>query len=110
MQHTNTFGFDSTVTLQWICGNGNYKQFVGIQETQYIQWRQVGTAQIPAALGSCRYDADKLAVLWWQGPNQLSEPEKWPADILTSSTKDSEAEVKGVQELLAVAVENKRHF
>ena len=104
---------DSTVALHWIRGNGEYKQFVGnrvakIQEKQYIKWRHVGTAENPADLGSRGGSADKLTALWWQGPDWLSEPENWPSDILTTPSKESEAEVKTARELLAVAVENKQ--
>ena len=87
-------------------------QFMGnrvvkIQEQQYIQWRHIGTVENQTDLGSSGSDIDNFPVLWWQGPDWLSELEKWPADILTRSTKESE-EVKIVRELLAVAVENKQ--
>lgn len=46
----------STVALHWICGSGEYKQFVGnqvrkIQEEQ-INWKHVPTEQNPEDVGS----------------------------------------------------------
>ena len=46
----------STVALHWICGSGEYKQFVGnqvrkIQEKQ-INWKHVPTEQNPEDVGS----------------------------------------------------------
>ena len=48
---------NSSVALHWIKGVGNYKQFISnrvrkIQEKEYIQWRDVGTKETPADLGS----------------------------------------------------------
>ena len=47
----------SSVALHWIKGVGNYKQIISnrvrkIQEKEYIQWRDVGTKETPADLGS----------------------------------------------------------
>ena len=47
----------SSVALHWIKGVGNYKQFISnrvrkIQEKEYIQWRDVGSKETPADLGS----------------------------------------------------------
>ncbi len=67
---------DSTVALHWICGNGEYKQFVGnrvrkIQEKSYIEWRHVTSADNLADLGSQGGDVSKSANLWWRGPDWL---------------------------------------
>ena len=110
----NTHGWlDSTVALHWIRGDGHYMQFVKnrvekIRKKSYIQWRHVPTEDNPSDVGSRGGTIDKLTALWWQGPNWLSDPQRWPPDIMTSSSKESAAEeVKAVRELFAVALEKR---
>ena len=85
---------DNTVALHWIRGGGSaYKQFVAnrvnkIREKEYIQWRQVGTDQNPADIGSRGCQADKLSELWFKGPEWLTECDLWPGDILTKPNKE----------------------
>ncbi|KAK3742809.1 hypothetical protein QZH41_002738 [Actinostola sp. cb2023] len=100
---------DSTVALHWILGNGDYKQFVNnrirkIQEKGYIQWRHVSSGENPADLGSRGGQVDESCELWWKGPSWLSKPEEWPANIVTSPTKESQTEAKAIKQVLAVAV------
>ena len=52
----------------------------------------------PADLGSRGGQVDD-SKLWWQGPEWLSEKEKWPRDIVTSRTPESQAEAKITKEL-----------
>ena len=82
---------DSTVALHWICGNGQYKQFVAnrvskIHQRPEIQWRHVPTQDNPADLGS---RGGKTTELWWKGPEWLSDREKWPPNPLISASAAS---------------------
>ena len=103
---------DSSVALHWICGMGNYKQFVHnrvqkIQAKEFIQWRHVGTLENPADLGSWGGGVSETRDLWWQGPEWLSHPECWPPDIITSATQETLTEAKTVRELFKVAMAEK---
>ena len=101
---------DSTVALHWIRGDGEFKQFVGnrvrrIQEKSYIEWRHVTSADNPADLGSRGGDVSKSAALWWNCPAWLLDQDKWPPNINTQDTSETQAETKAaVKELFAVAV------
>ena len=60
---------DSSITLHWIKGNGDYWQFVAsrvkkIQHNSFIQWRYVHSDQNPADLGSRGGGVDESAKLW----------------------------------------------
>ena len=104
---------DSSVALHWIRGKGEYKQFVSnrvhkIQEKSYIEWRHVSTHENPADLASRGGIVDHSSTMWWHGPDWLSDPEKWPQDIQTYSTDETQAEAKAVKELFAVAVQEPR--
>ena len=70
---------DSTVALRWICGGGEYRQFVVnrvrmIQEHNIDAWRHVTTADNPADIGS-RGGSVENCELWWNGPTWLSNRE-----------------------------------
>ena len=69
-----------------------------IQEHSGITWRHVPTKENPADLGSQGRQADD-SKLWWQGLEWLSDKEKWPTDIVTSRTPESQAEAKITKEL-----------
>ena len=107
---------DSTVALHWIRGEGSaYKQFVAnrvnkIREKEYIHWRHVGTDQNPADIGSRGCQADKLRELWLMGPKWLTEPDRWPAEVFTEPSKETEAEAKLAKEIFATATETKDDF
>ena len=93
---------DSTVALHWICGNGQYKQFVAnrvnkIHQRPEIQWRHVPTQDNPADLGS---RGGKTTELWWKGPEWLSDREKWPPNPVISASAASEEEAKMIREVL----------
>ena len=100
---------DSSVPLHWIKRSGDYKQFVSnrvrkIQEKKCIQWRHVGTKENPADLGSQGGRITNCSDLWWHGPTWLPFPESWPADIVTTPTKESQTEAKIIREVLGVTV------
>ena len=69
-----------------------------MQEHSGITWRHVPTKENPADLGSQGRQADD-SKLWWQGLEWLSDKEKWPTDIVTSRTPESQAEAKITKEL-----------
>ena len=99
---------DSTVALHWIRGGGNYKQFVAnrvrkIKAHSEVSWRHVGTSENPADLGS-RGGAVSKRDLWWNGPEWLAQEDRWPPDIVTASTRESQAEAKATREIFAVAI------
>ena len=104
------FGWlDSTVALHWIRGGGDFKQFVGnrvrkIQEKDYIQWNHVPTQENPADLGSRGGKVSETDRLWWEGPEWLTTKENWPADIVTSASKESTAETKPIRQIFNIAI------
>ena len=94
---------DSSVALHWIKGGGSYRQFVAnrvhkIQQHPEVQWRHVNSKDNPADLGSVENQ-----VLWWNGPEWLPERNRWPADIETATTAESQVEAKVIQEVLGMA-------
>ena len=96
---------DSTVALHWLSDNGEYRQFVTnrvrkIQNHTNLLWRHVPTSGNPADLGS-RGGSVTKAELWWRGPEWLADPKKWPTDIVTHATQESQAEGKVQRELFA---------
>lgn len=100
---------DSSVALHWILGGGDYKQFVAnrvrkIREHSDVVWRHVPTQDNPADLASRGGLVTEENQLWWKGPEWLSDPAKWPADLVTAPTAESNAEMKATKELFAMAV------
>lgn len=98
---------DSSVALHWIKGAGSYKQFVSnrvqkIQQHPEVKWRHVGTKDNPADLSSWSRSIEN-GELWWRGPEWLLDRERWPADIKTTATPESQAEAKVIREVFAVA-------
>ena len=105
---------DSSVALYWIRGQGEYKQFVAnrvqkINSHKEVTWRYVPTAENPADLASRGRHVEK-ADLWWHGPKWLGFPEHWPADVLNEQSEESQTEVKLVQKVLGVAVNEKNEI
>ena len=91
------------MALHWINGGREYKQLIAnramkTQEHSGITWRHVPTNEIPADLGSRGGQVDD-SKLWWQGMEWLSDREKWPTDIVTSRTPESQAQAKITKEL-----------
>lgn len=100
---------DSSVALYWILGGGDYKQFVAnrvrkIREHVEVIWRHVPTDDNPADLASRGGLVSKENQLWWSGPEWLSDPRKWPENLVTAPSKESNQEVKTTKELFALAV------
>ena len=42
--------------------------------------------------------------LWWNGPEWLAQEDRWPPEIVTASTRESQAEAKATREIFAVAI------
>ncbi|XP_068708134.1 uncharacterized protein [Montipora foliosa] len=100
---------DSSVALYWILGGGDYKQFVAnrvrkIREHVEDIWRHVPTEDNPADLASRGGLVSKENQLWWSGPEWLSDPRKWPENLVTAPSKECNQEVKTTKELFALAV------
>ena len=98
---------DSSVALHWIKGARSYKQFVSnrvqkIQQHPEVKWRHEGTKDNPADFGN-RSGSVENGELWWRGPEWLLDRERWPADIETTATSESQAEAKVIREVFAVA-------
>ena len=87
---------DRSVALHWIADKGEYRQFVQncvtrIQSHPNVLWRHVSSIDNPANLGS--HGGSLVgAELWWDGPAWLSEPVKWPDDIMLGPSPESMAE------------------
>ena len=73
-----------------------------IQQHPEVQWRHVSTKDNPADIGSRSGSAENVQ-LWWSGPEWLPKGQKWPPDIETKTTPESQAEAKVIREALAVA-------
>ena len=100
---------DSSVALHWILGGGDYKQIVTnwvrkIREHSDVVWRHVPTQDNPADLASRGGLVTEENQLWWKGPEWLSDPAKWPVDLVTAPNAESNAEMKATKELFAMAV------
>ena len=100
---------DNSVALHWIADKGEYRQFVQnrvsrIQSHPKVLWRHVPSTDNPADLGS-RGGSVVGAELWWDGPAWLSEPAKWPDNIIPEPSPETKAEPKFRQEVCAVGVE-----
>lgn len=96
---------DSTVALHWIKGNGQYKQFVAnrvskIHQHPEIEWRYIPTCENPADLAS---RGGSVSDLWRNGPEWLSNREKWPPNPVISASPATETEAKIIREVLTVA-------
>ena len=76
-----------------------------IQRKKEIKWRHVPTDENPADLGSHGGAVTQDNELWWTGPNWLSEPELWPADVTTTASKEAQAEAKKTRELFKSATD-----
>jgi hypothetical protein len=101
------YWLDSTVALHWICGGGEYRQFVAnrvrkIQEHNIDAWRHVPTVDNPADIGS-RGGSVENCELWWNGPTWLSNRELWPPNLVSKESVDSAAEAKVIRDVVALA-------
>ena len=101
---------DSSVALYWILGGGEFKKFVGnrvrkIRERKHVKWRHVPTDQNPADVASRSGIVQEDNRLWWDGPEWLSNPRKWPKDIVTAPSVETEKEAKVIKQIMNVAVE-----
>ena len=104
---------DSTVALHWINGNGDhYKQFVRnqirkIASLQIETWRHVPGTMNPADVGSRGAEYDEISELWWNGPEWLADEDRWPENIKTCRSEDTDSELKKTQDVFAMVTEEK---
>ena len=102
------------MALHWICGGGEYRQFVEnrvrkVQNHEVKSWRHVPTGQNPADLGS-RGGPVSNNDLWWKGPAWLPHSEQWPQNPATNASEESEAEAKMVKKVMAIAIDETDEF
>ena len=93
---------DSAVTLHWIRGSGEYKQFGSnrvekIHQRPEIEWKHVPTQDNPADLAS---RGGGIPSLWLNGPEWLSNKENWPPNPVTSASVATEEEAEVIREVL----------
>ena len=105
---------DSTVALHWLSDNGEYRQFVTnrvrkIQSHTNLLSRHVPTSENPSDFRSHGGSVTK-AELWWRGLEWLADGKKWPTDIVTHATQESQAERKAQREIFAGAVKVNHDF
>ena len=105
---------DSTTVLYWIKGQGTWTQFVrnrtqAIQDKGDLKWHYVPTSENPSDQGSRGAEPRKLGRLWFEGPNWLSSPDKWPSQPEVCETSETVAEtVKPKLENQMLAKEEKK--
>ena len=105
---------DSTTVLYWIKGQGTWTQFVRnrtqtIQDKVDLKWHYVPTSENPSDQGSRGAEPRKLGRLWFEGPNWLSSPDKWPSQPEVCETSETVAEtVKPKLENQMLAKEEKK--
>ena len=102
---------DSSTAIHWIRGDQNkLKQFVKnhcrkiLEKTSAQMWRHVPGVENPADIASRGCNAADLGDVWWKGPAWLSDEKKWPEDVKTSDTAETEVESKLMKEVLSLAV------
>ena len=101
---------DSSVALHWIRGRGEYKLFVAnrvnkIREHKTVTWRHVPSKENPADVASRGGLIVEENQLWCQGPDWLSQPEKWPPDLKTTDCAESNEELRLTKQVFALATE-----
>ena len=86
---------DSSIALHWIADKGEYLQFVQnrvsrIQSHSNMLWHHVPSTDNPTDLGS--HGGSIVGTeLWCDGPAWLSEPAKWPDDIMPEPSPENMA-------------------
>ena len=98
-----------STTLQWILGNGNYKQFVKnradkIHEKKEIAWRYVNTNKNSADTASGKMSVAKVEKLLWNGLGWLGDFESSQSDIKTKATTKKEKEAKIIKDMMTSTI------
>ena len=107
------FGWtDSTVCLQWIQGQGRYKQFVSnrvekINKKEGITWKYVPSHENPADIGSRGSSKLETNEVWMSGPSWLDNPDSWPEQIVAKPTDASESESRIIKTVMKATVQRK---
>ena len=63
-----------------------------IQDNGYLKWHYVPTSENPSVQGSRGAEPKKLGRLWFEGPNWLSSPDKWPSHPEVCETSETVVE------------------
>ena len=103
---------DSTVCLQWIQGQGRYKQFVAnrvekINEKEEIVWKYVPSKENPADIGSRGSSDLETNEMWMSGPSWLNNSDSWPEQIVAKPSDVSESESRTIKTVMKAAVQRK---
>ena len=103
---------DSTVCLQWIQGQGRYKQFVAnriekINEKEEIVWKYVPSKENPADIGSRGSSDLETNEMWMCGPSWLNNCDSWPEQIVAKPSDMSESESPTIKTVMKAAVQKK---
>ena len=103
---------DSTVALYWVHGHGEYRQFVAnrvakIKEREHIQWHYEPTEQNPADIGSRGGECAENR-LWQRGPDWLSDPSEWPANVIPQPSPETDVEARVIRGVFTTATTTTR--
>ena len=80
-----------------------------MRKKEWIKWRYVPTKENSADLGSRRGHVNQENSLWWYGPEWMSNPGAWPADVGTTATPESLNEAKTIKEVFKLASEEEEN-
>ena len=74
-----------------------FTQFVrnrtqAIQDNGYLKWHYVPTSENPSVQRSRGAEPKRLGRLWFEGPNWLSSPDKWPSHPQVCETSETVVE------------------
>ena len=94
-----------SVVLQWIQGNGNYKQLVKnhakkINGKKEITGQYVSTTKNPADIGSRGMSLTKMGEFWWKEPGWFRDSDSWSSDIKTKETAEIESEARIIKDMM----------
>ena len=95
-----------------VLGGGDWRVkavcWKSIKEDQHVNWRHVPTDQNPADIASRSGIVDEESRLSWHGLHWLSDPRKWPKDIVTVQSVELKKEAKVVKQIVNVAAEHRK--
>ena len=99
-----------STALQWIHGNGNYKQFVKnhtdkIHEKKETAWQYVNTNENSADIASGNMSVAKMEKLLWNGLGRHGDFENSQSDIKTKATTKKEKEAKIIKDMMTSTIQ-----
>ncbi|CAB4013785.1 Hypothetical predicted protein, partial [Paramuricea clavata] len=96
------FAWSDAVCLQWIQGQGRYKQFVAnrvekINEKEEIVRKYVPSKENPADIGSRGSSDLESNEMWMSGPSWLNNSDSWLEQIVAKPSDVSESESRTIR-------------